>query len=58
MKYEYRGKFYDSESKVDEAVCEYLGQFNNNIDPMDTVAFDDEWRWEVSVLSKVESEVK
>lgn len=48
--YTYRGVIYADESEVDEAICEYIGDRYNNIDPMSTIEFEEEWRDEVEVL--------
>lgn len=42
--YEYNGKVYCSEDAIDEAICEKIGGNYNNIDPMDTAEFEEEWQ--------------
>jgi hypothetical protein len=44
MKYIYRGIVYTDVSSVDEAICDEIGGNYNNIDPMDTIEFEEEWR--------------
>lgn len=41
--WEYRGEIYATESEVDEAICEFIGEHYNNVDPMDTNEFEDEF---------------
>lgn len=45
--FEYRGEIYKTEDDVNEAICEFIGEHYNNIDPMDTAEFEDEWLYDV-----------
>ena len=48
--WEYRGEMYYSENEVDEAICDFIGEHYNNIDPMDTAEFEDEFRFNVEEI--------